>query len=84
VSITIVERDDEVIQYFKRYILPQFEYQEKVEIISFDAFEYAEKQMPGKDFDYAFIAHLNFAERARGLVLHSWADGRMGSGATSL
>lgn len=54
-SITIVERNNEVIQHFKRYILPQFQYREKVEIISFDAFEYAEKQMPGKDFDYAFV-----------------------------
>lgn len=54
-SITVVERDNEVIQLFKRYILPQFRHKEKVEIISVDAFEYAETQMPDKKFDYAFV-----------------------------
>jgi len=54
-SITVVERDNEFIQLFKRYILPQFQHQEKMEIISFDAFEYAEKQMPDNHFDYAFV-----------------------------
>lgn len=68
-SITIVERDDEVIQHFKRYILPQFQYREKVEIISFDAFEYAEKQMPGKDFDYAFVDLWHDASDGLGLYL---------------
>lgn len=33
---------------------------------------------------YDFIAHLNFAERERGLLLISSADGRIGSGAISL
>ena len=32
----------------------------------------------------AFTAQRNLADLARGLVLHSSADGRMGSGATSL
>lgn len=34
--------------------------------------------------NYAFIAQRNFAERARLLVLHSSADGRIGPEATSL
>ncbi|MDD4603815.1 MAG: hypothetical protein PHF97_08420 [Bacteroidales bacterium] len=53
--ITVVERNNEVIQLFKRYILPQFQEKEKVEIISVDAYEYTEKQMPDKKFDYAFV-----------------------------
>jgi len=32
----------------------------------------------------ALIAHRSLAERARGFVWHSSADGRIGSGATSL
>jgi hypothetical protein len=54
-SITVIERDKEVIQLFEHYILPQFQHKEKVEIIFADAFEYAEKQMPDKNFDYAFV-----------------------------
>ncbi len=34
--------------------------------------------------DYFFTAQRNFAERARGFVWHSSAEGRIGSGATSL
>lgn len=54
-SITVIEHDFEVIQLFERYILPQFQYKEKIEIIHFDAFEYAKKQMPNKNFDYVFV-----------------------------
>jgi hypothetical protein len=54
-SVTVVERNKEVIQLFEQYILPQFRYKEKVKIISIDAFEFAEKQMPNKNYDYAFV-----------------------------
>ncbi len=54
-SITVVERDNQIIQLFDAYLLPQFQHREKVKIISADAFEYAEKQMPGKNFNYAFV-----------------------------
>ncbi len=54
-SITVVDRDKEVIRLFERYILPQFQHKEKVEIISADAFEYAKEQMPNRNFDYAFV-----------------------------
>lgn len=54
-SITVVERDREVIKLFERYILPQFQNKGKVEIILADAFEYAEKQMSDRNFDYAFV-----------------------------
>jgi len=54
-QITVVERDSEVIQLFEKYILPQFQYKEKVKIISVDAFEFAEQQMPYRKYDYAFV-----------------------------
>jgi len=54
-SLTVIERDPNVIALFERYILPQFECPEKVKIISADALEYAEQQMPGNAFDYAFV-----------------------------
>jgi len=54
-SITIVERNKDVILLFEQYILPQFEYQEKVEIICTDAFDFVENQMPERQFDYAFV-----------------------------
>ncbi|MDF2821849.1 MAG: hypothetical protein K0R15_2296 [Clostridiales bacterium] len=53
--ITIVEKNEEVIRLFKNYILPQFPHKEKVEIISKDAFEYAEKYMVDGNYDYAFV-----------------------------
>jgi len=51
-SITIVEKDDKVISLFKKYILPQFKYKEKIKIIKMDAFEYIRNI---KDCDYLFI-----------------------------
>ncbi|MHB9055648.1 MAG: hypothetical protein ACYC2P_05775 [Paludibacteraceae bacterium] len=53
--VTVVEHDAEVIRLFGQYILPQFQQKEKVEIIHADAFEYAEKQMPDRNFGYAFV-----------------------------
>lgn len=51
-SVTIVEKDYKVISLFKKYILPQFEYQEKIKIVNMDAFEYIDKL---NDYDYLFI-----------------------------
>ena len=51
-SITVVERDKNVIELFEKYILPQFEYKDKIHIVNSDAFEFA-KEM--KDFDFAFV-----------------------------
>jgi hypothetical protein len=53
-SVTVVEKDADVIEIFKEYILPQFPNREKVEIINADAFEYAGKQMNAGGYDYAF------------------------------
>ena len=54
-SITVVEKSNDVIALFEEYILPQFTHPEKVKIINADAFEYAEKVMPGEKFDVAFV-----------------------------
>lgn len=54
-NILVVERDEEVIRLFKRYILPQFQNKEKIEIVSADAFEYVEKEIQNRNFDYAFV-----------------------------
>lgn len=54
-SITVVEKSTEVINLFKKYILPQFENKEKVKIVQKDAFLYMEEDMPKEKFDYAFV-----------------------------
>jgi len=51
-SITVVEKDKNVIELFEKYILPQFKNKDKVKIINSDAFEFA-SNMSG--FDYAFV-----------------------------
>lgn len=53
-SITIVERDESVIELFESYILPQFENKQKIRVIKSDAFEYAENKMSNEDYDYVF------------------------------
>lgn len=54
-SITVIEKSEKVIELFKKYILPQFSHAEKVRIINADAFEYAERDMPHEEYDFAFV-----------------------------
>lgn len=54
-SITVVEKSVDVISLFNEYVLPQFSHPEKVRIVNADAFEYAERIMPGERFDVAFV-----------------------------
>lgn len=57
-SVTVIERDEEAIGLFNRYILPQFPDRDKVKIVRSDAFEYMENLMRNAshpDFDYAFV-----------------------------
>lgn len=54
-SVTVVEKDADVIALFNEYVLPQFSHPEKVRIVNADAFEYAELEMPGEHFDLAFV-----------------------------
>ena len=51
-SVTIVERDENVIKLFEENILPCFSNKEKIKIVRSDAFEFA-KDMEG--YDYAFV-----------------------------
>ena len=53
-SVTIIERDEDVINLFEKYILPQFDYMDKVKIIHDDAFSYAEKHMKDGNYDFVF------------------------------
>ena len=54
-SITVVEKSERLIGFFKKHILPQFSNKDKVKIINADAFEYAEWQMPKENYDLAFV-----------------------------
>lgn len=51
-SITIIERDKDVIDLFTKYILPQFNHKDKIKIIECDAYEYACKK---NKYDYVFV-----------------------------
>ena len=51
-KIIIVEKDKKVIELFKKHLFPQFNHQEKIEIICDDALNYLKE---ATSFDYAFI-----------------------------
>lgn len=53
-SITIVEKNRDIIQLFQTYLLPQFRQADKVRIIEADAFEYAKQVMPAEEYDFVF------------------------------
>ncbi|RDW16097.1 hypothetical protein CWR48_18095 [Oceanobacillus arenosus] len=53
-SITIIETNEDVIDLFKKHVLPQFRNAEKVKIIKADAFEYAQKHMAKGKYDFVF------------------------------
>ena len=53
-SVTVVERSRDVIEFFSKYILPQFKNPEKIHIVESDAFEYAEKHMKDGGFNTVF------------------------------
>lgn len=52
-SVTIVELEQNVINLFKTFILPQFENKDKITIIKADAIEYMSNIKDG-EFDYCF------------------------------
>ena len=54
-SVTVVEKNDNVIELFVSQMLPKFKNKDKIRIVRADAFEYAEQVMPGEKFDYAFV-----------------------------
>jgi spermidine synthase len=53
-SVTVVERSPEVIDLFRRLILPGFPRQADLHIVQADAFDYAAHVMPREGFDTVF------------------------------
>ncbi len=53
-SVTIVEKDERVIELFTRYILPQFPNKEKIKVICADAFEFAKNETSKSFYDFIF------------------------------
>lgn len=52
--VTVVERDNQVIALFNRFILPQFENPDKITVICADAFDFADNELPKATFDWVF------------------------------
>ena len=53
-KITIVEKDQEIINLFNKLIYPSFSNKEKVEIIKDDAIEYTRRKQKEATYDYIF------------------------------
>ena len=54
-SVTVVERDKNVTELFKKYILPQFEQKDKIRLVEFDALFFAAEQKNKKETDFDFV-----------------------------
>ncbi len=54
-KLVIVESDANIIEIFKKNILPFFPYSQKIEIVKEDAFKYLNRVDINKEFDYAFF-----------------------------
>ena len=53
-SVTVVERDADVISLFQKFLLPSFPCQQKIHIIQADGIEYLEKEEIAKAYDSIF------------------------------
>ena len=53
-SVTIVEKDQEIINLFNELIYPQFPNKEKIKIVKSDAVEYVSKNQKQWTYDYIF------------------------------
>lgn len=53
-SVTVVEREEEIIKLFEKHILCQFPDRDKIRIVHSDAFEYAKDQMANGGFDVVY------------------------------
>lgn len=53
-SVTVVEKDADVIALFRELILPQFPHKEKISIVHDDAFAYLKNGAKKEGFDYIF------------------------------
>lgn len=54
-SITIIEKNKEIIELFNKLILKQFKNRDKIKIINIDAFQYIEEEMENNEFDFVFV-----------------------------
>lgn len=68
-SVTVVERDENVISLFNEFILPQFENRDKIKVIRADALDFLENTdiFEGFDFMFADLWH----DASDGLPLYS-------------
>lgn len=53
-SVTIIERDPDVIALFEEHILPQFAHREKIRIVHADAFEWLREALPAGAATFVF------------------------------
>jgi hypothetical protein len=54
-SVTVVESNENVIDLFNKFVLPQFgKAQKKIKLIRADAFEYAQRHMANRKYDCVF------------------------------
>ena len=51
-SVTVVEREKDVISLFERFLLPQFPCKEKIKLVRADCFDYLD--CPDEPFDFVF------------------------------
>ncbi len=54
-SVTIVEKDENVINLFQKFILPQFKHKDKIKIIQADAYEVLTNKTQMTQYDYIYI-----------------------------
>lgn len=54
-SVTVVERDADLIGLFREQILPQFPHKEKLRLIAADAFDFTEQQLAAGAYTFAFV-----------------------------
>ncbi|MDY2602274.1 MAG: hypothetical protein SOW23_10870, partial [Eubacteriales bacterium] len=53
-SVTVVERDPDVLSLFEKHLLPQFPQKHKLRLVRDDAFHYARETLPAVHADTAF------------------------------
>ncbi len=54
-SVTVIERDPDLIGLFRDCILPQFPNRDKITVLNADAFAFTEQDMKPGAFDFAFV-----------------------------
>ena len=69
-SITIIEFDENIINLFKKHLLPLFPNKDKIEIIHSDAFKYLKENNINELFDFAFMDIWHDPEDGLPLYIH--------------